>query len=195
MSRNRSPMSKDIMCYLGAVAFSWALEAPELASRLFPFIVLIRVGFFGILRPGEFLGLSVCDLEFGEDEQGCPSVTLAIAAPKTRRFGGRSQFSLITDLQTIKWLRWLCEGLPTAVRLWPSSSHVFSSTLRTVLHRGRLNDSRFSPASLCAGGAAEPISSGMEVGRLRFLGGVLEIRDHDDIICAGGYDSKGLGQA
>ena len=168
--RNRAPVSLHVLNYICAVAFSWALEDANMASRLFPMIVLIRVGFFGMLRPGELLKLTAADVSISTNAAGDLTAILALTSPKTRRFGGRSQFSLVQETQAVKWLEWLIRGLSDPVRLWPSSASSFRSTFKAVLVRGAIENCNFSPGGLRAGGATELVADGFDVGRLKFLG-------------------------
>ena len=90
-------MPYNILRALFAVLVSWAFETPSLGHLLWPMAVLLRVAYFGLLRVNEFLGLLRKDLSFPSNDYSGDSMVLALASPKTRRYMGRAQFSLIED--------------------------------------------------------------------------------------------------
>ena len=79
--------------------------------------VLVRVGFWGLMRPSECLNLLAGDFCFPAPGAGDPLV-VAIVNPKNRAHMGRAQFGLISDKGTVTWARWLVSGLPPNVKLW-----------------------------------------------------------------------------
>ena len=99
--QNRAPMTVDILQYMCTVAFSWSIEREDLASRMLPIAVLLRLAFFGLLRPGELFKLKAEDISISEDMRGAKSVVIALTAPKTRLFMGRNQFAIVTDKPTV----------------------------------------------------------------------------------------------
>jgi hypothetical protein len=155
--------------YLFAVALSWSFDDPRLAHLLVPFAVLIRVGFFCLLRPGELTSLLAGDVMISFALDKCKQAIIAIRDPKTRNFMGRAQFALLNDDCTIKWLEWLLTSVPATMKLWPSNTATFRSIFNRVLARANITLG-FSPASLRAGGATHMILEGYELGRLMFLG-------------------------
>ena len=66
-------------------------------------------------------------------------------------------------------MRWLLEGLPPGVKVWPSTLQSFRAMFRTVLEKARLT-LPLTPGSLRAGGATWLVTSGTEIARIRFLG-------------------------
>ena len=46
-------MAKDILEFLFVTAVNWALEVGSCSRLRFPFAVLMRLRFFGLMRPGE----------------------------------------------------------------------------------------------------------------------------------------------
>ena len=166
---NRVPMSRDILEYLFLTAVNWALADQACARLLFPFAILLRLGFYGLLRPGEICRMKVGDISVPPVSSGDSSVVVAIADPKTKRFMGRAQFSQAQDGCTVRWLRWLLEGLPPGVKVWPSTLQSFRTMFRAVLEKARLT-LPLTPGSLRAGGATHLVTSGMEIARIRFLG-------------------------
>ena len=168
---NRLPISEVLVKFMFAVSLSWALEAPSLARFLIPFAVLIRVGFYSLLRPGELTSLLRNDIHFsdgGAAESGRP-VAMAIRDPKTWGYMGRSQFALLHDAASIEWLRWLCQDLAPGLKLWPSTLTRFRDIFRQVLSRGKI-EINLTPASLRAGGATHLVLAGWELSRLMFFG-------------------------
>ena len=167
---NRLPMNSQITEFLSSVALSWGLEQTSWALPLVVFSVLIRVGFNGLLRPGELLNLRSQDVSVSDVWDDHQYLVLAIRNPKTRRFGGRHQHVVIHDKFCIGWLRWLCRDLPPSMKIWPFSQDVFRTWFRKVLSRGGLQQFRFTPGSLRAGGTTHLVIQGMDLTRVQFLG-------------------------
>ena len=124
-ARSRTPVSREVLDFLSSAAFSWALVVPSVAPRMIPLSILIRVCFFGLLRPGEMLKLQVRDVSIDHNTNDNLVAIVALEAPKTRHHSGRNQFAIIDDMRTVCWLRWMMIGLPDSVRLWPSSIQAF----------------------------------------------------------------------
>ena len=58
----RVPIPLEVLQALFAVSLSWGFEVSSLASLLIPFAVLLRVGFFALLRPGMLSRLTAGDV-------------------------------------------------------------------------------------------------------------------------------------
>ena len=167
--RNRPPLPLDLLKAMSAVALSWGLDSRRLAHLLIPFSVLIRVGFFGLLRVGELCRLTVADVLFPALGDSHNRVVLVLKGPKNKAHMGRNQFALLDDDGCIQWLRWLVRGLLPNTRLWPSTSvqlrHVFSM----VLSRMGLQNLRLLPGSLRPGGVTELVLRGVDIHRIKFM--------------------------
>ena len=166
---NRVPLPLELLKGMFLVALSWAFEQHSPAYVLFSFCVLLRTGFFGLLRTGEILSLRARDICFGTRD-GKPVAIIAIGRPKTRHVHGRTQVSIITEHGTVCWLRWLTNGLSPSTCLWPSSRLVFSQTFQCVLTRLSLQRLPITPGCLRPGGASHFLIQGYDTGRLQFLG-------------------------
>ena len=167
---HRTPLTLELVRYLFTVAVSWSLEDRARAALLLPLAVLLLVGFEGLLRPGELVGLRRGDILLPRPHSLSKNVVIAIRSPKNRKYFGRQQFVTITDPMCIRWLSWLIELLPSPVKLWPSSPSVFRATFQTLVKRGGLTGHRFTPAGLRAGGATHLVAMGMDLSRVQFLG-------------------------
>ena len=167
--KSRVPISFDVLRYLFAVGLSWALEEPGKACWLLPLIVLMRVSFFGLLRPGEACRLVSHDVRFFGAESETKAL-LALRRPKTMLTYARSQFTVVEDISTVDWLEWLCSSLPAGCKLFPANTTGFAKWRGLLLGRASLKGYRVTPGSLRAGGATYMIMTGMDMGRLQFRG-------------------------
>ncbi len=148
-------------CVHGAESFRWL-----------QFSVLISLGFFGLLRPGEIFNLRQKDITLPNHiSLGLPSVTVGIEKPKNFRQLGCRQFTTISHLPTCEWVAWLCKCLKCdSDKLWSSSPVEFRRLFRFCCRQLHLVEGRYSPASLRAGGATFLFDQMHDVSRLRFLG-------------------------
>ena len=166
---NRVPIDLTVLKVLFAVSLDWAFTDGFMARLLFPFAVLIRVGFYGFLRPAKICRLRAGDVKLPTSDTPSPTAVLGLSNPKTRNHNGRAQFSLISDNDTVQWLTWLKHSLPPAVKLWPSTPEAFRSVFKAVLGRSKLS-LPLTPGCLRAGGATYLVTSGLDLGRIKFLG-------------------------
>ena len=97
--------------YAAAVTLSWGLDDASEASFLLTMAPLLKLAFFGLLRPGEALNLRARDVRVPRGPWDRMVAVLAIRSPKTRRFMGRAQYSVIYDVSTVRWLSWLRSGM------------------------------------------------------------------------------------
>lgn len=142
------------------------------SHRWLQFSVLISLGFFGLLRPGEIFQLRRKDITLPNHiSLGLPSVTVGIEKPKNFRQLGCRQFTTISHLPTCEWIAWLRSSVRTDdERLWPASPIEFRRLFRSCCRQLHLKEGRYSPASLRAGGATFLFDQIHDVNRLRFLG-------------------------
>lgn len=168
---HRIPMPLSLLRFLSVQSFSWGVKAASLSHLLIPFSVLLRLGFWALLRPTELCTLTRADISFaGEAEDSKHVVIVAIRAPKTRAYFGKVQFALARDSSLYVWLMWLCVGLPPKTKLWPSTSARFRMMLTQVCQRCQLESLRLTPASLRPGGTTEYFIGGTDIQRLKFMG-------------------------
>ena len=162
---NRTPCPLLVVKAIFGVGLSWGLEDSGLAHFIIPLIILIRVGFWCLLRPGEMLQLTVGDILFHNDV-----AVITIRQPKNRRYFGRSQFAVLRDVPSVLWLKWLCKDLPPSVRLFPSNANVFRKFFKLLLEKLGASGLGISPAGLRPGGCTHYFLDGVAVATLRFLG-------------------------
>ena len=163
---NRKPVPHKMLLALSVVALSWGYEGNQWSRLLIIFSVLVRIGFFSMLRTGELLRLRVVDICVDATEQG--NVVIGIRKPKNRKFMGRNQFALLEDRGTIAWLKWLIADLPSDCPLWPSNAAIFRSMFRRILSRIGLDDNLLTAGCLRPGGVTFAVLEGMEVARVKF---------------------------
>ena len=169
--QSRVPLSLLLVQVIFATALDWACLDPSRAFHLFSLALLVRVGFEGLLRPGELLRLRACDVLISLREDGSLVGVLAVWDPKNRTTMGRAQHRMLHDGALCLWLRWLIAGLPSRCLLWPSTAASFRSLFAAVLSRAGLGRLPLSPASCRPGGATHMFMNGASVSRIKFAGG------------------------
>ena len=172
-AKHRLPMPEELMEALFSLAVIMGVCADSPRANLWlPLAVLLRAGFYGLLRPGEIYALQRAGVALpGQRVRKCGRRgVLTILEPKNRRFAGIYQFAVVDDDTTLAWLNWLCEGLPRSAKLFPLASERFRWGLRFLLDLMGLGHLGFVPASLRTGGATARFFLDQNVGALRFQG-------------------------
>ena len=143
----------------------WAFVAHPDKAHLWASVALaLRLGFGGLLRPGELDGLRCNDVLVTGGR-----VVVVIRHPKTRSSFGRVQYAQVDDPLLAAWLTWWLSGLPPSSRLFQHPVKSFPRLLGCLLtHLGA--DARLTAASLRTGGATAYLLAGVAVYRLRFWG-------------------------
>ena len=167
---SRTPVTLSIVKVLFATALSWALEDPREARWLIPFAVLIRVMFFGLLRPGEAFGLTATLVSFMSDWDLGNLCVLTLVDTKNRRRMGRLQFGLLKDASSVAWLRWLTWGMTSGMKLWPSTAERFGKLLTAVARRAGLAAIKLTPSCFRTGGTTHRFVLGESLSSLKFAG-------------------------
>ena len=94
--RTASPLLFLLLQASTICAASWALELGAEAHLMFPFAVLLQLGFYALLRPRELLPLPPFHLVFGTQSRK-RTLVVSIQDPKTRRLVGRTQTRVVVD--------------------------------------------------------------------------------------------------
>ena len=163
---HRIPITPIILQAMFAVAINLWLSGVN--GLMLPFAILLRLGFYGLLRPGEACRLRVRDVVVQSTVQGQAQAVLALEHPKNRKTMGLQQFTVVRDEPTAHWTAWLLEGLKPGHKLWPSSSNRFRKCFVEVLEVLGLPSGVLGPASLRAGGATHSYLNNVEISRLQF---------------------------
>ena len=167
--RHRTPLPFELL----QVFFVMALEAhlrSEGMGLMLPLAVLLRVCFFGLLRPGGIYKLRRGDVRLGVTSDGKPVATVILRAPKNRASMGVNQFVILQEPGTVLWLGWLIHELPLNAYLWPSSGLRFRQLFASLADLCGLQHSRLSPGGLRAGGATWLFTETANIGHLQFTG-------------------------
>ena len=98
------------------LAWEIALSQPDLAMYFIPLAVVMRLGWFALLRVGEAVRLHAGDLRLPRLNSVARCLVLAIKDPKNKHALGRAQYTVVADEGTISWVRWLAEGLDAWMR-------------------------------------------------------------------------------
>jgi len=149
---NRIALPEIMLKAMTAVALQWNWYRTAAALRLC---------FYALLRPGEFLKALRKHLVLPSDLCRDPSrdsrVYLNIAAPKTRSSGARQQHARSDDILTQRLWQFLADGAAPDEKLWTSSPAVFRTKWNRIcrhLHIPFNEVSGVTPASLRGGGAS-----------------------------------------
>lgn len=168
--KNRIPMPVDVLELLFVCALMLACAHASIKRRQWAVLaIVLRIGFFGLLRPGELLCLVVGDVYVCE-VLGQYQLVVTIRNPKTRKWLGRRQHVLISDVCTCVWVKWLIQGRSSDEPLWPWGESVARSLFRTLCRSRGLTSSGLTLASLRAGGATHAYQVCQDVSRIQFMG-------------------------
>ena len=134
------------------------------------FSVLLEIGFFCMLRPGELMRLTHADIALPGSFVVCEQhAAIRILSPKNRRQFGESQFVLVKNSNTVAWLtKVLVVGATEPI--WFSGVRAFTLLFKQSIKELGVEDCKFTPASLRPGGATMYYSAGVSVPTLRFMG-------------------------
>ena len=161
------------------VKLIWAIFAVSVLSGLelggrvgfdwIAFGIEVICGFFGLMRPNEFLSLRNGMVIFHEGSQG-QKMLVKVCQPKNRRAMGKNQIIVINNAVCVRWMKWLLTSCRDKQLLLAGGRHKFSCLLRDALEAIGLPPTFLVPASLRAGGATYMYLEGLEVNRLRLAG-------------------------
>ena len=168
-SAHRTPLPLDFLQVLFATALE-AYLAGSISPLLLPFAVLIRAGFFALLRPLEIITLKRRDVWVGTTAVGEPIAVLVLRNPKNRASMGLNQFVVLHEVGSVLWLEWLMVDLHPDANLWPSSAGRLRSLFASVLKHAGLGEAKFTPGCLRPGGATWRFIQGTSVAELQFIG-------------------------
>ena len=147
------------------------VKEPHRSREWFDLGLGIRLGFHGMLRPGEFCNAHKRCLVLPRDSLWGfgDKCVFAVERPKTRSRGSRIQFTVIEDSHTIKWLDWATANMAPHDEILVHSTSTFRTMFKVLLLRVGI-DTRFTPAGLRAGGATHRFMQGTPIPTLKFLG-------------------------
>lgn len=153
------------------------------AVRWRAFGTLVLLGFYGLLRPGELLGLKASDaVPPNSWSLGNDFAVIRLERPKNSRQMGVQQYVEIRHPDAINWLSWLKNERPTNAALWDSTANRFRNMFRKICQELGIHSLHLSPASLRAGGATWLVDEGTEIGKVRFLGRWANLRSLEHYI-------------
>ena len=97
-SHSRTPLPEMLLKAMWTWAWNYSVSHPHLWSTVLLFAFVCRLGFAGLLRPGELCALRIGHLLFTKDVVGsADALVLCLTQPKTRRSYARRQFVMIDD--------------------------------------------------------------------------------------------------
>ena len=170
-SRPRTPITRHLLEALVLAALSKGyLEHGSARQRWWSAALGFWLGFECLLRPGEVLGLRVCDVVVPEETLAGPDagIVLVLQTPKTRRVW-RKQFVISHESEFNSWLIWWLAGRTAKQRVFTLSMSSWRNMLMQLCHEMRVTNMRITLGSLRAGGATWQFREYSNLGRLQFL--------------------------
>lgn len=167
--RKRAPMHEDMLKAAFAICLSLAFDGAKDIGWILPFAILMRLGFYALLRPGEMQALRAGDLRFVWSA-GVLLTLCAIRDSKNKGAFGRLQFSICWDTATSLWLQWLIKGMPCDCRIWSSIGPRFREIFRRIMKLTGRDALGLTPASLRPGGTTFYFLLGIPIANIRYLG-------------------------
>ena len=167
--KNRLPVSLLVVKAVFGYLLNSALEDRNKAHRFITAAILFRVGFMGLLRPGEMYALRAQDVRIVVAE-GSKVAVLAIVNPKNKMFMGRAQFICIRDASLVNWLEWLCANLPGQCKLWPGTQASLSELWNFTMSCLGIALVGFTLAGLRPGGTTSMYIAGKELAYIKYAG-------------------------
>ena len=169
----RRPFSYPIFqgLWMGALCLAGLASSWE-QYRWLACVVMFKLAFHGLFRPGELLQLRAADIAvpdcviLGQQE----AAVVIVRNPKNRRFLGRQQFVLIEDRSTILWLAWWVNGLKKEDKLFPGGRYSLLKLFNSVLTTLHLSGMGFTLASFRTSGATFLFRSHGNLGKLQYHG-------------------------
>ena len=168
--RSRIPMPLVLLQAAFLFALDWAFSEPKLARYLIPLALVMRIGWFGMLRVGEAASLTNVDLYLPRIGSSVPSMLVAIRHPKNRDAMGRAQYGVVNDQGTIEWARWFVDGMVEHLLLWMGGQSKLVQWFDTVMDRMQLNYLSLTASSWRPGRATHLLMEGCDGVRLKGLG-------------------------
>lgn len=165
---HRTPLPEEVLKALFGITLEAALHRQFGLVQLVV-VVLWRIAFYGLLRPGEVMNLRRGDLKFS-CLNGVWLLIVGIRDPKTRHIFGRDQFALVKDQGTILWAHALFQHFPLMAKLWPSSRQRMVSMFQGALERLGLGRIGFTLGSFRPGGTTCMFLLGQDVPRIKYAG-------------------------
>jgi hypothetical protein len=134
--------------------------------------VLLRLGFFGLLRPTEIRTLRRKDLALPSDIclGTAGQLVIAITQPKTAKHFGKTQFVVVDDPVSIAWAEVAFVNMEPDAFLFSGSVGDFDAMFWDLLVYLGISGMGFTLASLRAGGATYFYRAGFAIEWLRFRG-------------------------
>ena len=118
--------------------------------------VLLRAGFKALLRPSEVGNLRAGSVLLPRGALGLQSSCVPLVdAPKNKRVLGRMHFAMLSDLEAVRWLSWLADGVPSCLLLLPGGLSRLRACFPELGHWTGVEELHLVPASLRSGGATE----------------------------------------
>ncbi|CAK9004203.1 Guanylate-binding protein 7, partial [Durusdinium trenchii] len=107
------PMPVQVLYALAGTAMAW--QWPHFAA-------LLVLGFFGLLRPSELIGLRRQDLSLPQDHWGDNVIYVRVSQPKTRFRAAAAQHVRLDEAGIAGWVQTIFGSMPMWRKLWPGGA-------------------------------------------------------------------------
>ena len=142
-SEARTPLPHSVLLACKAIALAW--NWPRVA-------LLLHLGFFCLLRPGELFALRRGDILLNTTAAGVDWL-IRIAKSKSWSRSAKSQYAKLDAAQSCEFCVHFVGNMSPSVRLWPASPSAFAARLQAVVKAATSRPVPFTPGSLRTGGA------------------------------------------
>ncbi|CAL1146331.1 unnamed protein product [Cladocopium goreaui] len=122
------PMPLQVVLALASTALAW--NWPHFAA-------LLVIGYFGLLRPSELVGLRRRDLSLPQDHWEPQVLYVRIGQPKTRFRAAMAQHVRIDETGVAAWVQLILGSMPMWRKLWCGSVSSFKTRLELVQQAAR----------------------------------------------------------
>ena len=134
VTKLRAPLPVPLWLFMVGLARAHAKVAGDqpTASVWKIFSVLLEIGLFCMLRPGELLKLRHADVCLPGSFTLCQNhAALRVMSPKNRRQFGEHQFVLVKHSNTVEWLRLIHKPRDSGL-IWPRKKHIFAKMFKQL---------------------------------------------------------------
>ena len=142
-SEVRTPLPHSVLLACKAIALAWSW--PRIA-------LLLHLGFYCLLRPGELLSLRRRDILMNTTEAGTEWL-LWLERVKSWSRTARSQYAKLDVQHSCAFCVHFVRSISPLLRLWPASPQAFAVRLQHLIKAATTRPGPYTPGSLRTGGA------------------------------------------
>ena len=130
-----------------------AMVATTIAWGWYEMAVILLLGFYGLLRPSEYLGVEWGDLVLPHLHSVGPVLFVAVGEHKTQRRGPRRTHVRIDTEEVVNFIARFAERHDPSTRIWSLSGYTWGKRLETLAYNLTGVEKIVYPSSMRPGGA------------------------------------------